>query len=1119
MYIRLLGPIEASLDGRPVALGAPQQRAVLAMLALRANRTVSVDELIDGLWGETAPASAPKLVQLYVSQLRKLFAGDDAQIVTRGRGYELRLDADGTDTARFERLVAEAVDADRAAYTLARDALALWRGPALADLADEPFAAAEIRRLEDLRLRATELAIESGLAAGRHRELIAELDALVAAHPLSERLHAQRMLALYRCGRQAEALEAYRHARAVLVDEVGVEPGSELRALHDAVLRQDRALDLAVAEPALPPRSPPARGRASRAMPRPVIAVGAVLVLAGAVAAFAVSRTGGPDRLAHIDENAVGVIDPDDGTISAQFAVGRGPSAVTAGGGSVWVANTLDGTVTRIDRQRDRAVTIPIGGAPSGLAFSGGSLWASDGEARSVAQVDPGANQVVQRIEVGNAPRAVAAAGGALWVASSADGAVRRVDLEGGQVTRSIPIGSSPTAVAAGAGAIWVTSEEAGTVTRIDARSGTVVRAINVGNGPSAIATGEGAVWVVNRHDGTLSRIDPATNAVSGTVRVGRDPTGVTARDGAVWVAGGEERTVTKVDPEGPRVIDAIEVGSSPAAIATAGGAVWTAVVAPQAAHRGGVLHVLLPGNPLNPPNGLPIEWLDPTGYYWGTVQIASLAYDGLVGYRRVGGAAGAALGGALATEAPPPSRDGRTYVFTLRPGVRFSDGRLVRPEDFRASVERFLRVTRRAFPPLFAGIVGAERCIERPARCDLSAGIETDSRARTITIHLTHPDAEFLHKLANPFAYVVPGDTPVRRMGDRAPPGTGPYRIAAWNARRGGRLMRNPYFRSWSPEARPPGFADRIDVGVRPEEDIQEQFAAVERGESDLAVLANPFVSYVGPKRLRALSARSPGQIHGAAVATTEFMFLNVRRRPFDDVRVRRALNYATNRDHLAELAGGRDFAVPTCQILPTGFPGHRPYCPYTAHPTPGRGWTAPDLDRARALVAASGRAGERVVVWVPGLARKEGRYFAALLDDLGFRASLRVIEDEDYFPTIFDLRSLRQIGFVGWANDYLSPSTFVQATFTCASLGERRPENASWFCDPLLARRVERALAARGAEAAEGWAAVDRRIVDLAPAVPLSNRRGAVLVSKRVGNVQFHLQWFTLLDQLWVR
>ena len=197
--LRLLGPIEARLDERPIALGAPKQRAVLAMLALQLGRTVSADRLAEGLWGEQPPASAPKMVQLYVSQLRRLLEGDGAQIVTHGRGYELRVTDGAVDAVEFERLLER---------HRAREALALWHGEPLADVADEPFAAAEIRRLDELRVRAAEEAIDADLEAGRHDEVIGELEALVAEHPLRERLHAQRMLALYRAGRQAEALNA-----------------------------------------------------------------------------------------------------------------------------------------------------------------------------------------------------------------------------------------------------------------------------------------------------------------------------------------------------------------------------------------------------------------------------------------------------------------------------------------------------------------------------------------------------------------------------------------------------------------------------------------------------------------------------------------------------------------------------------------------------------------------------------------------------------------------------------------------------------------------------------------------------------------------------------------------
>ena len=254
MQLRVLGPVEASADHRSLALGGAKQRSVIAMLGLDANRTVSADHLVEGLWGEDAPPSAAKMVQNYVWRLRRVL-GDDAgaEILTRGRGYELRIDPDAVDVRRFERLL----EAGRAARDgpgsgVAREALALWRGPPLADVADEPFAASQIRRLEALRLEATELAIDADLAAGRHAEVAGEIEGLVVEHPLRERLHGQRMLALYRCGRQAEALEAFRDARRVLVEQIGVEPGPELRRLHDAILRQDEALEIEAATVELP---------------------------------------------------------------------------------------------------------------------------------------------------------------------------------------------------------------------------------------------------------------------------------------------------------------------------------------------------------------------------------------------------------------------------------------------------------------------------------------------------------------------------------------------------------------------------------------------------------------------------------------------------------------------------------------------------------------------------------------------------------------------------------------------------------------------------------------------------------------------------------------------------
>jgi DNA-binding SARP family transcriptional activator len=243
MEFRILGPLEVVDRGRMVDLGGQKQRGLLAVLLLQANRVVASDRLIDALWEEEPPETARKAVQVYVSQLRKLLGSD--VLLTRPPGYLLRVEPGMLDLDRFEALRREARDGDAqtAADTL-RDALSLFRGRPLGDLANERFAQGEIARLEELRLATLEERIEAGLRLGLHAELVGELEALVAEHPHRERLCRQRMVALYRCGRQAEALEAYQVARRALVEELGIEPSKELRELHQQILNQDAALEL-----------------------------------------------------------------------------------------------------------------------------------------------------------------------------------------------------------------------------------------------------------------------------------------------------------------------------------------------------------------------------------------------------------------------------------------------------------------------------------------------------------------------------------------------------------------------------------------------------------------------------------------------------------------------------------------------------------------------------------------------------------------------------------------------------------------------------------------------------------------------------------------------------------
>jgi DNA-binding SARP family transcriptional activator len=245
MEFRILGPLEVVDDGRPVPLVGARQRALLAMLLLHANQVVSSERLLDELWGDRLPRSGSGAVQVRISQLRKALGPAGRLLETRTPGYVLRLEPEQLDLRRFERLVEEAESAEPpVAADRLREALLLWRGAALADLSYEAFAQTAIARLEELRIAVLEKRIEADLALGRHSQLVGELETLVAEHPLRERLRGQLILALYRSGRQGEALESYRAARQTLVDELGIEPSPALQELERTILRQDPSLDL-----------------------------------------------------------------------------------------------------------------------------------------------------------------------------------------------------------------------------------------------------------------------------------------------------------------------------------------------------------------------------------------------------------------------------------------------------------------------------------------------------------------------------------------------------------------------------------------------------------------------------------------------------------------------------------------------------------------------------------------------------------------------------------------------------------------------------------------------------------------------------------------------------------
>lgn len=1093
LKLQLLGPVEATIGDRPISLGPKKQRGLLAMLALHANETVSVDHLVDALWGDRPPASAQKMVQLYVSQLRRLLATDSATIVTHGRGYELRIDPAAVDVTSFERLVEEA-SSNGVPNDAAHAALTLWQGGPLANVADEPFAAAEIRRLEELRVRAAELVIDDDLAFGREQDALAKLDRLIADNPLREHLYAQRMLALYRAGRQAEALESYAAARRTLVEEAGIEPGSELRELQTRMLRQDPSLERSAERDATRPARPaarPHRARPPEIRPRRLAwAAAAAAILAAIV--FGLTRLLASDHLSGLAEDSVGVISPGDATITTQYRLGGTPGPVAQGAGSVWVASPGDGTVSRLHPDEDRVDTIDVGQSPAGLAFGGGSLWVAGADDGTLAQVDPAANRVVQRITVGNGPRAVAVGYGGIWVATSLDGEVVRIDLDSGRVTKRVAVGGQPVALATGAGAVWVASEESGTVTRVDPSTGEALEAIAVGNGPASVAVGLGGVWTANRDDGTVSRIDPAANRVTNTVPVGRQPSALAIAEESLWIADASG-AVLRLDPASGQVGARVETGSAPAGVVDFDREIWVTTVAPPTAHRGGTLRVGSPPTDLDPALG---------SYNPDSFLVDPLAYQSLVGYRRVGGSAGSRLVGELATGVPEPVDEGRRYVFQLRSGVSYSDGSPLRATDVRASLERTLVLNAEMISGLFETIVGVDQCLEAEARCDLSEGVVTNEDIRTVTFNLRRPDPQFPEKLG--FLLITPADTPRTVLRDAPPPGTGPYRLDQVVPDRGAVLTRNPYFDT-ARQSAPPGFADRIEVEMG---DEREQADAVEENRLDVGTVFAPASGSTAALRTR-LGAR----VYSGAYAMTEYAWLNTKAPPFDDPSVRRALNLAVDRARVVDLTGGPESADPTCQLLAPGLPGYRPVCSFTVASSPAGAWTGPDPARADQLIAKSGAGGTPVEVWTWPDRASTGRYLAEVLTGLGFPAHARVFKDiGEELMAAQQPGEHPQIGLNGWIADSPDSALFLRTLIGCGG-----DFNLSAFCDPAIDAAIDRAEAA-GPEGSSSWQRIERQIAESAPVVPLTTRRYVLVTSARAGNVQFNPFYGVLLDQIWV-
>ena len=1123
-----------------VPLGGPRQRAVLALLLLEANRVVSMDRLAEDVWGGDPPEGWATTVQTYIFHLRRALEPDRARgvaggvLVTRGRGYLLSVDRAHLDAARFQdgfTAGRAALDAGRyaeAAGTL-RQALGLWRSGVLADLADYAFTRPEAARLEELRLASLEARIEADLALGRHDALTAELEQLTAAYPLRERLHGQLMLALYRCGRQAEALAAYRRARDLLASELGIDPGEPLRRLHASVLAQDSALDWSdshqgPAEGHRADAGPPAASPApQRRGPRPaavsrvpgrgrrragrLLVAGLALAVAAAAVIVAVARpwAGGP---AGLPGNSVGLIDTAGARIGAAVSVGS-PAGLAYGDGSVWAVNSTEGSLSRINPATHAVIQqIPVGSAPSAVTITrDGNVWVANSGDGTVSRINAAAGRAVQTIRVGNLPVAIASGPNSVWVANQGDDTVDQIDPATGTVTKTVQVGGRPAGIAAGRDAVWVANAEDGTVTRIDPATGQPTGPVSVGSGPAGIAITPTAVWVANSLDLTVSKINPATGRVTAIIGVGDGPGAIAAANNAIWVSNEFDATLDRIDPRAGKVTRSVFVGSSPRGLAATPSGMWVAARPFAAAsHRGGTLTEVS--------KFLPEP--DPAQAY-GAPGMPALAtvYDGLVAFRKTDGALGGTLVPDLAVTLPRPAGGGTTYTFTLRRGIGYSNGTPVRASDFRRGIQRELSFG--DFPDYYQGILGGQACSLHPRRCDLHAGIVTDDAAGTVTFRLGQADPDFLYKLALVMAAPAPPGAPGHLV-DRAPflPGTGPYMISQYRPGSSLTLVRNPHFRQWSYAAQPAGYPHVIRFEQMA--DSRQQQSAVAAGRADLVDIS------LNGQPSRPLAVRYPTRVHSGLKLVALYLFLNTRQPPFTSLKARQALNYATDRARIIQLLGfGSAQAAPACQILPAGSPSYQRYCPYTAG-AKDSAWHGPDLATAVRLAHESGTTHVPVTVWNEQ-GKPVGAYLVQVLRQLGYRATVRNVSDDQFYTAAGNSSRKIQIGLAGWGADFPTASNFFRPVLSCRSFNQNPAStgNLAEFCDPHADELADQAQAAQQTDPAAArklWASIDRILTDQAPWVPILTESTTVFVSTRVGNCQVSPYYYgPLLDQMWVR
>ena len=551
--IRLLGALEVvDEQGRRLEVPGAKERSLLVLLALRAGRPVSRDRLIEALWPRTNPESAARSFRVRMANLRRAIGGEFVE--RSGGGYALAVPAEQVDALCFERLLGDG---------RAVEALALWRGEPLPGIEGD-WAEGERRRLCELHLEAREKRLAARLEVGGGGELVGQLQTLVVDEPLRERPRELLMRALYRAGRQADALEVYRQTRSLFDSELGIEPSPQLRELERSILTHDSGL------------AAPAQNRKRR---RLLVAVPAI-VLAAAALSFAWSIR---DRtpVDHAPANSAVRIDPKSGHVSTATVVGRLPGAVALGAGSVWIANRGDDTISRLDRSGRLNATVPLDAQPTALAFADGSLWATTGTAGELLKIDPEYNRVAKTLKLAAEPPhpyagsnarvgAIAVGAGGIWV-----GGFRLQKFAGAQRLMTGPVGTS--GLAAAHGFVWAADNGSGLLTQVDP-AGHIIRQISVGAqsadgreqvyGITGIAACRGSLWLTDPGGNRVWNVDPASTRIADAVAVPGRPTGIACDGRNIWVTSIGNDTVSEIDTTAARVTRTVRLDRTPAGIA-----------------------------------------------------------------------------------------------------------------------------------------------------------------------------------------------------------------------------------------------------------------------------------------------------------------------------------------------------------------------------------------------------------------------------------------------------------------------------------------------------------------------------------------------------------------------